>query len=102
VPGWVTVYSPNNIASLRRPKNVKFGTKVASSTRMMRTLRFLKKVFKLWQNRRFWHIFGGFLQNANFLQKHLHSGATYTQEQRIRGTTVRVDSSHATSDSAKH
>jgi len=28
-----------------RPKNVKFGTNVASSTRMTRTLRFLEKVF---------------------------------------------------------
>jgi len=30
---------------MRRPKNVKFDTKVASSTRMMYALRFLKKRF---------------------------------------------------------
>jgi len=40
-----TVYSPNDISGLRRPKNVKFGTKVASSTRMMHALRFLEKRF---------------------------------------------------------
>jgi len=31
---WVTVFSPNGITGLRRHENVKFGTKVASSTRM--------------------------------------------------------------------
>jgi len=41
---WVTVFSPNDSSGLRRPKNVKFGTKVASSTRMMYALRFLVKV----------------------------------------------------------
>jgi len=41
---WVTVFSPNDISGLRMPKNVKFSIKVASSTRMMRALRFLEKV----------------------------------------------------------
>jgi len=36
VGGWVNVFSPND-----RAKNIKFGTQVASSTRMMHTLRFL-------------------------------------------------------------
>jgi len=40
--GWVT-FSPNDISAQRRPKNVKFGTKVASSTTMMGALRFLEK-----------------------------------------------------------
>jgi len=31
----VTVFSPNDISGLRRPKNIKCGTKVASSMRMM-------------------------------------------------------------------
>jgi len=42
---WVTVFSPNDISGLRRSKNVKFATWVASSTRMMLTLTFLEKVF---------------------------------------------------------
>jgi len=42
--GWL-FFSPNDISGLRRPKNVKFGTKVASSTRMMHTLRFPETVF---------------------------------------------------------
>jgi len=41
----MTVFSPHDIPGLRRPNNVKFGTKVASSTRMMQALRFLEKVF---------------------------------------------------------
>jgi len=41
----MTVVSPNDISRLRRPKNVKFGTKVGFSTRMMRTLDFWKKFF---------------------------------------------------------
>jgi len=42
---WVTVFfSPNDISELRRPKNVKFGTKVASCTRIMHTLSFLETV----------------------------------------------------------
>jgi len=45
VHGWVAVFSPNDMLGLRRPKNVKFGTKVASSIRMMHALRFLEKVF---------------------------------------------------------
>jgi len=40
---WVTVVSANDISGLRRPKNVKFGTKVASSTRIVRALRLLDK-----------------------------------------------------------
>jgi len=42
--GWVC-FSPNDMSRLRRLKNVKFGTKVGSSKRMMCTLRFLGKVF---------------------------------------------------------
>jgi len=42
---WVTVLSPNDISGLRRPNNIKFGTKVASSMRMIDTLRFLEKFF---------------------------------------------------------
>jgi len=38
---WVTVCSLSDISGLRRPKSVKFGTKVASNTRMMGALRFL-------------------------------------------------------------
>jgi len=38
----------------------------------------------------------------SIFQKHLHSGATYMQKQRIHGTTVQVDFPHATSDSAEH
>jgi len=45
VGDWVTVFSPNDISGLRRPKNVKFDTNVASITRMMHALRFLEKVF---------------------------------------------------------
>jgi len=42
---WVTVSSLSDISGLRRPKNIKFGTKVASCMRMMSTLRSLEKVF---------------------------------------------------------
>jgi len=42
VSGWVTVFFPNDISGLRKLKKVKFGTKVASSTRIMCALRFLK------------------------------------------------------------
>jgi len=38
----VTFFSPNDILGLRRPKNIKFGTKVASGMTMMHTLRFLE------------------------------------------------------------
>jgi len=38
---WVIVFSPNDISGLRRPRNVKFVTELASSTRVMRGLRFL-------------------------------------------------------------
>jgi len=39
-------FSPKDISGLRRPKNVKFGTMVASSTRMMHAVRFfLEKVY---------------------------------------------------------
>jgi len=44
VIGWL-FFSPNDISGLRRPKNVKFGTKVVSSMRMMHTLIYGKKVF---------------------------------------------------------
>jgi len=33
--GVCPVFSPNDISGLRRPKNVRFGTKVVSSMRMM-------------------------------------------------------------------
>jgi len=39
------VFSPNDISRLRRPKKVKFGRQIASSTRIMRTLKLLEKVF---------------------------------------------------------
>jgi len=39
---WMTVFSLSDISGLRRPKNVKFGTKVASSMRTMRAFRFLE------------------------------------------------------------
>jgi len=42
--GWL-FFSPNDISGLRRPKKVKFGTKVASSMRMVCALRLLGKVF---------------------------------------------------------
>jgi len=44
---WVTVFSPNDISGLRRPKSIRFGTKVEleSSTGIMHTLRFLEKVY---------------------------------------------------------
>jgi len=45
VSGWVSVFSPNDISEFTRPKNVKFGTKVATSMKMMRTLDFQKKFF---------------------------------------------------------
>jgi len=42
----LTAFPPSDISGLDRIKNVKFGTKVVSSTWMMHTLRFLgKKVF---------------------------------------------------------
>jgi len=41
----VTVFSPNDISGLRRPKSIKFGTKVASGMRMMHALRFVEKFF---------------------------------------------------------
>jgi len=37
-------FLPDNISGMRRSNNVKFGTKVASSTWMMCTFRFLGKV----------------------------------------------------------
>jgi len=45
--------------------------------------------------------FGSFLQNANFSIP-LTLYATYMQKQPIRGTTMQVDFTHATSDSAEH
>jgi len=56
--GWVSVivstFSSNDISRLRRPKNVKFDTKVASSKRMMHALRLLESflaVAKIGQKR---------------------------------------------------
>jgi len=44
--GWLgDCFFSNDISGLRRPKNVKFGTKVASSVRTIHALRFLEKVF---------------------------------------------------------
>jgi len=34
---WVTVFSPNKISGLRRPKYVKFGIMVVYNARMMHT-----------------------------------------------------------------
>jgi len=45
VSAWETVFSPNDISGLRSSKNIRFGTKVAFSTAMMRTFRFLEIVF---------------------------------------------------------
>jgi len=47
---WVTVFSPNDISGLGRPKIIKFGTKVVSSTSMMHAHRFLVKVFLIMAN----------------------------------------------------
>jgi len=38
-------FSASDILGLRRPKNVKFGIKMASSMRMMHTLSFWKRFF---------------------------------------------------------
>jgi len=38
-------FSPNDISGLRRPKKVKFGTKMASSTKISSAFRFLEKTF---------------------------------------------------------
>jgi len=51
-------YSPNDISGLGWPKNLKFGIKVTSSTRMMRAIDFLKK----------------FLIVAKFAKKHVEIG----------------------------
>jgi len=42
---WVIVFSPNDVSGMRRPKNVTFGTKLASRTTVMCALRFLEKGF---------------------------------------------------------
>jgi len=54
IPQWVAlrftdskISSPDNISELRRPKNIKFGTQVASSTRMMCALTILEKFFNV-------------------------------------------------------
>jgi len=61
---------------------------------MMRALGFLKKSFL---------IAAKFAKIATIFQKkHSHGDTTYTQKLRIRGVTMRVDSPHATSDSAEH
>jgi len=86
----VTVFSPNIVLGVRRLMNVKFGTKVASSRRMMRSLRFLEKEFQLWKNWHFLAYFWRFFAKCHFFQKHSHSGAKYTQKQHICGATMRV------------
>jgi len=63
----VTVFSPNDISGLRRPKNVKFGTKVASSMKMMNTLRFLEKGFNCHK----------ICKKMPIFQKHSHGGDMY-------------------------
>jgi len=40
-------FSTNDISALRRPKNVKLGRKMESSTRIMHALRFLEKNFSI-------------------------------------------------------
>jgi len=84
---WVTFFSSDS-SGLRRPKNVKFGTKVASSMKMMHTLRFLEKVNcgKIWENTK------NRPDNANFPK-------TLTWWHHIYAET---DSPYATSDSAEH
>jgi len=79
----VTFLSPNDISGLRRPKNVKFGTKVAFSTRMMHALRFLEKKFSCAKIGIFGVLFP-FLCKTPFFQKHLQSGAAYTVVPHIR------------------
>jgi len=46
VSGWVTVFSSNNMLGPRRPKNIKFGTKVVSSTWMTCALEIFGKSFQ--------------------------------------------------------
>jgi len=83
------VFSPNDISGLRRPKNIKFGTKVASSIRMMCALRFWKKFFSCGKTSvlgYFWH----FLQNANFSiplaqWRHIYAETAYTWRHRASG-----------------
>jgi len=77
-----------------KPKNVKFGTKVVSSTKMMHALRarFLEKVFVV-QKMAFWPILVFFCNNVNFsislgMAPHIRRNSVYT---------VRVDSRHPTS-----
>jgi len=43
--GWVTGFTASDIPGLRRPKNVKFGTSVASGMKMMHALSFSKSFF---------------------------------------------------------
>jgi len=42
---WVSDCSPNDISGLRRLNSIKFGTRVASSTRMTHKVKFLEEVF---------------------------------------------------------
>jgi len=97
----VAVFSPNDISGLRRPKNVKFGTKVASSRRMMRALRFLEK-FLIVTKLAFLAYFWRFLQNAIFSINarwlHVYGCTMDTQKQRIHSATVRTDCLQATLD----
>jgi len=83
----VTVFSLNNISGLRRSKNVKFGTKVASIMRMMHALRILEKVFLIVAT--FARMLPKKSKNANFsktlAQFHL---AMYTLFLHIRGAVT--------------
>jgi len=108
-------FFPDDISGLRRHKNVKFGTKVASNTSMMRTLRFLEENFLIvakFENAK------NRPQNANFTKKNtdavaprirrnmqripyeciLHTRHVYAET----AYTIRVHSPHATSDNAQH
>jgi len=71
---WVTIFS-KNISGLRRPKNVKFGIKVASSTSMMHTIKFLEKFLTVVK-------FEKMQKSGNFFfTKNTHTGgSTYMQK----------------------
>jgi len=98
---WVTVFSPNDISGQRRPKNIKFGTKVVCSMKMMLALRFLVKSFKLWQqNLQKYPKIG---QKTPIKQKHSHGGATYMHKQLIQYIVPPCEwILHSISDSTKH
>jgi len=69
------VFSPNDISGLRKPKNVEFGTDVPSSTRMIRTIRFLENVSLLWRKQ----------NDTPVFQNHSHGRTTYMQKQHTLG-----------------